>query len=275
MPPEEMLTGIGAGLAEAGEGAANYWAGIEPALDLSFGLPMMGRSPIGDVMAFQNLGPWSEETRRIFADNDCHFVGWHTYGPYPVLCSRVPVYGISDWKGVKVRISGYNAALLEAMDASTTYIPGAEIAEALTMGTIDVGTWSAECILDMGFGEVMDYLIMPPFMDHMGGVTFVNQEAWNALPEEYKEYVEEAERMAAWKSHRFYNKYMADDINLATGAGTPGPYGYDVIYFSDEDIAEMARLAEEVVWSDWAKTSPLCAKGIEIAKEWYGPVFRM
>jgi len=274
IPPDEMLTGIGAGLAEIGEGAANYWSGIEPALDLSFGLPMSGRAPIGDVWAFQNGSRWSELLREIFAENNCRYIGWHDYGSYPVLCSRVPVRTIDDWNGVKVRISGYNAALLESMGASTCYIPGAEIAEALTMGTIDVGTWTSECIKDMGFGEVMDYLIMPPFMEHAGGVIFVNEEAWAELPDEYQELIYQAERMSHLDAYKFWNKYMADNINLATGAGTEGPYGYDVIYMSDEDVAEMSRLAEEVVWAEWAKLSPRCAEAVEILKEWYS-TYRM
>jgi len=274
IPPDEMLTGIGAGLAEIGEGATTYWSGIEPALDLGFGLPMTGRAPVGDVWAFQNGSAWSEILREIFTENGCHYIGWHDFGSYPVLMSRVPIRTISDWEGVKVRISGYNAALLEAMGASTTYIPGGEMAEALTMGTIDVGTWTAEAIKDMGIGEVIDYLILPPFVEHAGGVVFVNAEAWAELPDEYQDLIHRAERMAHLDTYKFWNAYMADNINLATGAGTAGPYGYDVIYMSDEDVAEMARLSEEMVWNDWAKLSPRCAEAIEIVKEWYS-AYRM
>jgi TRAP-type mannitol/chloroaromatic compound transport system substrate-binding protein len=268
IPPEEMITGIGAGLAEIGEGAATYWSGMEKALDLSFGLPGSNRSPIGDAWAFQNGSKWSQIVSEIFAGHGCHYIGWHDYGPYPIFCSNKPIRSISDWKGVKVRVSGYSAKLLEAMGASTTYIPNAEIAQALTTGAIDVGTWTAEAIKDMGFGSVMDYLILPPFIDHGGGVLFANKKAWDALPEEYKKVVREAEIMAHLNSYKFWQKYMSDNINLAKGAGK-GPYGYEVIRLPDKDVAEMNRLAEEVVWSEWAKKSPRCAKAVELLKEWY------
>lgn len=266
IPPKEILTGIGQGLAEVGNGALDYGSGVEPALDLGFGLPM-AFFEFGDTTAFHMDSRWGEMLRGIFAENGCHFVGWQTYGTYPILCSRVPIYTIDDWKGVKVRISGYNGALLEAMGASTTYIPGGEIAEALTMGTIDVGSWGPECIKDMGFGEIMDYLIMPPYM-RMGGGIWVNQEAWDSLPDGYQEIIDAGSRRYNRESYEFGYAYMKDNVELATGAGTPGPYGYDVIYFSDEDIAEMTRLAKEAVWEDWAKLSPRCAEAIEILKDW-------
>ena len=60
IPPEEMITGVGAGLAEMGEGSGPYWAGMERVMDLSFGLPGTGRKPPGDVWAFQNGSKWSQ-----------------------------------------------------------------------------------------------------------------------------------------------------------------------------------------------------------------------
>jgi TRAP-type mannitol/chloroaromatic compound transport system substrate-binding protein len=269
IPPEEMLVGVGAGLAEMGEGAPPYWSGVERALDLNFGLPGTGRKPLGDAWAFQNASKWSMLVSDIFAKHGCHYIGWHDYGPYPIFCSRVPIRKLSDWKGVKVRVSGFSAKLLEAMGASTTYIPGAETAQALTTGTIDVATWTAEGIKDMGFGSVMDYLILPPFIDHCGGVLFANKKAWDSLPEAYKKVVKDSEIIAHLDAYKFWQKYMSDNINLAKGVGK-GPRGYEVIRFSDSDVAKMNKLAEEVVWSEWAKKSPDCAKGIEMVKEWYG-----
>jgi TRAP-type mannitol/chloroaromatic compound transport system substrate-binding protein len=268
IPPEEMLTGIGAGMAEMGEGAPTYWSGIERALDLSFGLPGTGRAPLGDVWAFQNGSRWSLMVREIFAKHGSEYLGWHDYGPYPIFCSRVPIRKLSDWKGVKVRVSGYSAKLLEALGASTTYIPGAEIAQALTTGAIDVATWTAEGIKDLGFGSVMDYLILPPFIDHGGGVLFANKKAWDALPEEYKQAVREAEIIAHLDAYKFWQKYMRDNINLAEGVGK-GPRGYEVIRLPSEDVAKMLKMAEDVVWTEWAKKSDTCAKAIELVKEWY------
>ena len=269
IPPDEMITGVGAGLAEMGEGAANYWAGMERVLDLSFGLPGTGRKPLGDVWAFQNGSRWSQMLSGVFARHGCEYIGWHDYGPYPIFCSRVPIRKLEDWKGVKVRVSGYSAKLLQAMGASTTYIPGAEIAQALTTGAIDVATWTAEGIKDMGFGSVMNYLILPPFMDHGGGVLFANQKAWDSLPEEYRRVVREAQVLAHLDAYKFWQAYMNDNINLAQGVGK-GPRGYEVIRMPEADIAKINKMAEEIVWTEWAKNSAECAKAIELVKEWYG-----
>lgn len=265
VPPDEILTGVGEGLCEIAEGPPSYWVGLDPAFDLCQGLPMTQRNPPGDAWAFQNGSEWSEIVREMFAEYGCHYVGWHTYGPYPILCSRVPVRSIEDWEGVKVRISGYSAELFEAMGASTTYIPGSEIYGALMLGTIDVGTWTAECVEDMHFGEVMDYLIMPPFLPNFGGVTIVNEEAWASLPDKYQEAIEKSERIAHLHAVEFWNDQMEKDLTTFAEK-----YGYEVIWLPEEDVEEMSRLALETVWTKWAQKSPRCAKGIELVKDWYG-----
>ncbi len=268
VPPDEMLTGIGAGLAEIGICTGAYWTGIDKVFDLSAGLPGTGRSPIGDWYTFQNKSKWSIMLSELIAKHGCTYLGWHEYGPYPVFCSRVPIRKLSDWKGVKVRVAGYSAKLLQALGASTTYFPGAEIAQALTTGAIDVGTWSAEGIKDMGFGSVMDYLILPPFSEHIGGVMIANAKAWAKLPEEYKQAILEADIIAHMNAYKFWRKTMDDNINKATGAGK-GPYGYEVIRLPDSDVDKINKIAEDVVWEQWGKESPNCEKALKILKEWY------
>ena len=59
-----------------------------------------------------------------------------------------------------------------------------------------------------------------------------------------------------------------ENINKATGVGK-GPYGYEVIRLPESEVAKMNKIAEEVVWEQWGKESPLCAKALEILKEWY------
>ena len=269
MPVGDMLHGIGEGLCEFGEGAASYWSGTEPALDLICGIPGTNRAPQGDAWAFQMWSPWSNVVNEIFAENGCHCLGWHTYGPYPMIYSNKPIYNLEDFQGVKIRTAGYGAKLFEALGASTTYIPGAEIYEALMLGTIDVATWSPEGIIDMKFGEVMEYWVLPAFIDHWGGSTIVNKEAWEALPYEYQELLEEVELRQGWLNSVWNRHYLIDAEKNATGAGTSGSWGYDVVYLSDEDVAELSRLAEEEIWPEFAKESPRCAEGIEAVKEWY------
>jgi len=268
MPSKEMLIGIGAGLAEIGEGSGAYWGGVEPALELSLGLPFTNRAPIGDTWAFQNASKWSALVSKIFEENGCHYVGWHDYGPLPLFYSNVPIRKLEDWKGVKVRVSGYKGKLLKELGAATVYIPGKEIAHALSVGTIDVATWTAEAMKDMGFGALIDYFIMPPLMDHAGGILFVNKKAWNKLPEEYKKVIKEAELQLHYDSYLFWRKVMSDNINLAKGVGK-GMYGYEVIRLPAKDVAEMKRISEDKIWNGWAKKSPRCAEALKLLKEWY------
>jgi len=268
MPTDEILTGVGVGLAEMGEGAASYWSGIEPVLALNYGLPGMGMDPVGDAYAFQNNSKWSLMLSEIYAKHGCEYLGWHAYGPYPIFCSNKPIRKVEDWKGIKIRVTGASADLLQAMGASTVYIPGAEIGQALVTHTIDVGSWTAECIMDLGFGSMMDYLILPAFTENCGGTTIVNKKAWEKLPYEYQKILKESELLFHLTMADHLKKMMNDNINLAEGVGK-GPRAYEVIYFSDEEIAKMNHLVRGVVWDGWAKKSPECAKAVDLLKEWY------
>ena len=120
----------------------------------------------------------------------------------------------------------------------------------------------------MGLGAVMDYLILPPFQEHIGGLLFANKKAWDALPDEYKKIVQEAEVVAHKSAVKFWDKYMEDNVKLATGVGK-GPYGYEVIRLPKKDVDATNKIAETTLWDKWAKNSPDCAKAIEIVKGWY------
>jgi TRAP-type mannitol/chloroaromatic compound transport system substrate-binding protein len=268
MPPEEMIRGVGQGLAEMGEGCANYWVGVDKLFDLSFGLPGTNRGPVGDVWAFQNGSEWSFMLSNLFAKHGLQYIGWHDYGPYPIFCSRVPVRKLADWKGKKVRAAGYVSEMLKALGATTVYFPAAELAQSLTTGVVDIACWSAEGIKDMGLGAVMDYLILPPFIEHIGGALFANQKAWDTLPDAYKQVIRDAEVIAHLHAVKFWDKYMEDNVKLATGVGK-GPFGYEVIRLPANDVAAMNKLAETTLLAQWAKNSPSCARGIEFVKDWY------
>jgi TRAP-type mannitol/chloroaromatic compound transport system substrate-binding protein len=268
MSGDQILTGVGSGLAELGEAPGHYWGGIDKVFELAGGLPGSGRGPIGDLYAFQTGSKWTILLSKKLAEHNTTLVGWHEYGPYPLFFSNKPVRRLTDWKGVKIRVSGYSAKLLQAFGASTTYIPGAEIAQALTTGAIDAGTWTAEGINDMGFGSVMDYLILPPFIEHVGGMLIANNDAWAKLPEKYKKVLKEAEIIRHLDGHKYWQKIMEKNIKQATGVGK-GPFAYEVIRLPQQDVEKINKMTQSVVWDEWAKESPACAEAIEYLKEWY------
>jgi TRAP-type mannitol/chloroaromatic compound transport system substrate-binding protein len=152
-PGDQLMTAVGEGLLEVGYGAASYWSGLDPALDLSFGLPMAQTGTFGDTWAFQMESRYSEMVRDILGENGVHYVGWFTFGEYPTIMSTVPIHTIEDYEGLKIRISGYCSGLFDAMGGATTWFPGSEIAQSISTGVVDVACWSPDGITTMGLAN--------------------------------------------------------------------------------------------------------------------------
>lgn len=264
---DEMLSGLGEGLTEMGNADPTYFSGIEPACDIWGGPPFSNLvSPTyGDTYALQTMSPLSELWRDLLGDDNIYLIGTHTFGPYPLMCSNVPIRSNADWAGVKVRSYGCYAMLYEELGAATTYIPGADQYEALMLGTIDMATWAFEAVEDMHWNEVMDYLILPAWCSEVG-VSLVNKDAWATLPADIQDIIELAERRYGAESIDWYNACY----DKVTSKAYADEWGYEVIILSDADVDEMRQLTYDKVWPDMAALSPLSAEAIEIIRDWYG-----
>lgn len=266
---EEMLSALGRGLTEMGNADPTYFSGIEPACDIWGGPPFgnLVTPTYGDTYALTTMSPLSELWRELCDENNIRLIGCHTFGPYPLMVSNVPIRSNADWEGTKVRSYGCYAMLFEELGAATVYIPGVDQYEALMLGTIDMATWAFEAVEDMNWKEVMDYLILgtpetPAWCSEVGA-TLVNKEAWETLPPDLQDLIELAERRYARESVEWYNACFQRVIDNAD------EWGYEVIWMSEADVEEMRQLTYDKVWPDMAKLSPLSAKAIELMKQWY------
>ena len=272
---EDILSGLGEGLTEMANMDPTYVSGIEPACDVWGGMPYANLvSPTyGDTYALVHMSELSELWRGLMDDNNIRLIGSHTFGPYPVICSNMPIRSNDDWAGVKVRSYGCYAKLFEELGASTVWIPGTEQYEALMLGTINVATWSFEAVEDMKWHEVMDYLIMgtredPAWCSEVGA-TVVNKDAWETLPSDLKDLIELAERRYARESIEWYNNDVERVIAMAD------EWGYEVIWLSEEDVEEQRQLSIDKVWPWVASQSPLAAEAVELSIEWYAQGFEL
>ncbi|GAH61166.1 unnamed protein product, partial [marine sediment metagenome] len=154
------------------------------------------------------------------------------------------------------------AQLLEAMGAATVYFPGEEMYEALILGTIDVATYGEEAVRDMKLGEIMKYLIRPPFMDHHGGVLLVNIDTWHTLPDDIQDIVTE-------ESVRYHYGNLEDYQKITLYNNTVGAeeWGYEIINWSSEEVEKMIAMILPAVWEPFSLQSPRCAEGIRLMEE--------
>jgi len=265
VPTEELLSATAEGVVEVCHAAGGYWKGVVPVANIEQGLPGQYRGTLDEWHELFYEHGLLEIFREAYAKAGVYYVGGHSYDAYPVVTSAVEIRHLSDYEGLKLRASGAPGDVFAALGASVTWLPGAELYMALKLGTLDVVTWSCEGLIGYKWYEVVGYVILPCMSDHSMSHFLVNQDAWDALPDEYKDIYEKAYHDIYIP--QLYDHYLAewDKIYQLEEA-----LGYEIITLPDEDVAEMQRIAMEVVWPAEAAKAPECKEALDIVKAYYG-----
>ena len=186
-PSKEHLDGLKAGLFEACQFCASYAPGKTPlqtVFELPFILPQDPQQMCQMMAALWELPVLKKELAR-----------WNAV---PFLPASITQYGlmgnkkiakVADFKGVRVRISGEMARVVEMFGAAPTMIPVSDLYEAMERGTLDMATlpWA------FSFGafkinEVSKYVTTNFNPGSQSCAYLANKKAWDALPDEFKKY---------------------------------------------------------------------------------------
>lgn len=107
---------------------------------------------------------------------------------------RKEIRSVADLKGLKFRIGGFAGQVLARLGAVPMQIAASDIYPALEKGAIDAAEWVGPYDDEkLGFFKIAKNYYYPGWWD--GGPQldlFVNQQAWNALPLEYRSMLEGA-----------------------------------------------------------------------------------
>jgi TRAP-type mannitol/chloroaromatic compound transport system substrate-binding protein len=107
---------------------------------------------------------------------------------------RNEVHSLEDFKGLKIRMAGLQAEVLNRLGATTVNLSGGEVMPALQAGVIDAAEWGGPWMdLAFGFYKVAKYCYGPGV--HEPGTAqslVVNLEAYEALPKDLQAIVRHA-----------------------------------------------------------------------------------
>jgi len=263
--PFETFDNVAAGVLEVGMKTPMWWAGKEPALNLLTSLP-------GSFTHAYQFDAWYWEhggielAREAYAKHGLYFVGPAIFGTPPigaeVVHSRVPIYSIDDYKGLKVRSSGPAAHWFEGLGASVVSLPGPEIYPALEKGIVDAAEWvSPNSNYALGLHEAAPYVIMPGLHTLlMASEVIVNMDEWNKLPDDLKAIMEVAlKELSMRKAQRFENLdlYYLDKMKEE---------GVEVIEWTPEEIARASEYSR-TLWEKFA-TDDLSRRILESQKNY-------
>lgn len=117
-------------------------------------------------------------------------------GAMNAVFSKKPIRTVADFKGVKIRASGLiTTSALRLLGASPLTMPVAELADAMSRGTVDAAHTAISYGFGVGLRDQSKYLniwgIQPTFLTSL----VVNLKAWNSLPPDLQRKVREVAKV--------------------------------------------------------------------------------
>jgi len=98
-----------------------------------------------------------------------------------------------DLKGLKMRIGGFAGQVLSKLGVVPQQIAGGDIYPALEKGTIDAAEWVGPYDQKLGFNKVAPNYYYPGWCEGGAALSlYINQKAYDALPDAYKQVIQSA-----------------------------------------------------------------------------------
>jgi TRAP-type mannitol/chloroaromatic compound transport system substrate-binding protein len=166
---------------------------------------------------------------------------------------------IDDYKGLKMRIPGLGGKVVAKAGGTVVLLPGGEIFTSLERGVIDATEWVGPLHdLRMGFYQAAKYYYYPGW--HEPGTYleyFFNKKAYESLPKDLQHVLN-----AACMENEQWTLTQFDAQNGAALQTLINKHKVEVIQFPDDVLAELRKMAVEVVQEEAAK-SPMAKKVAE------------
>ncbi|WLD58591.1 TRAP transporter substrate-binding protein [Salinispirillum sp. LH 10-3-1] len=249
VPPFEVFNAVSTGAVDAGWDWIGYWAGTVPLVNMYGSLPF---GPSAEVMA---SWMWSGDGAKYLQQ---------AYDPYnvKVLACFIspqetggfynkPINTIGDFDGLRMRISGLGARVLNQFGASTQLIPGGEIYLALERGRIDAAEFSVPSVDEStGLQEITQYYYFPGWHQSTSWFSLMmNKNVWNGLTATQQAQVETACRSTLQWSMA---QAVPDQINALNRM--QAATGIEVRRFSDDVLQELESGWQKVLAEEFENT---------------------
>jgi TRAP-type mannitol/chloroaromatic compound transport system substrate-binding protein len=265
VPPFEVFDAVERGTAEMGHGAPYYWVGKVPACQVFAGLPF--------GMTAQELNGW------LFYGGGIELwqEAYAPFGiiPYPVGNSGTQMGGwfnkeinsVVDLQGLKMRIAGLGGEVLRRAGGITQLMPGSEIFTALQTGTIDATEWIGP-FNDKAFGlaRAAKYYYYPGWHEPGSALEgLINQEAYEALPEDLQQIVITACKAATIDMLSEFTARNGESLEQILESGV------ELRAFPEDVLAELKRITA-IVLEELAGEDQMFNKAYSSFRDFYKQV---
>lgn len=198
--PFKILDAVMDGTADLLHGTAHYWVEREPALHWFIGIPFGLTAPeMAGWMRFGGGQALWEETyapMRVVpfwvGSSGVQSGGWF----------RREINSLADLSGVRMRIAGLGAQVMELLGVETMLLPPGDILKALEEGRVDAAEWIGPWN-DFAFGlhKAAPYCYQPGVMEPSASLeVLIRRDRLDALPADLRDLVTMVTRAAAFET---------------------------------------------------------------------------
>lgn len=250
----ETLDAVAAGILDGQICDSSYWAGKDPAFGL-IANPVGAWSDAAQMIDFVENGGGKEIMQELLGSYGLHFIGVSTPG-LEAFVSRVPLDGVDDLKGLKMRApEGPIANVFAAAGAAPVNLPSSEVYTSLDKGVVDAADYSVFSVNQaQGLNNVAKHPVYPGFHSLPLVEVSMNAAKWEALPDDIKKMLEETVKEFQQTQ---INGLKAADQKAVEEAKAEG--SITVHDWPEEERAKFRKLAV-AEWENVAKGSPMGQK---------------
>ncbi len=176
--------------------AAYYYVGKSPTWALGGVIPY-GLNQRG-MNAWLYYGGGMDLLNSFYNANGLHYLPAGNTGAQMGGWFRSEINSLADMEGLQMRIGGLAGQVMERIGVVPQQVAGGDIYPSLERGTIDAAEWVGPYDDEaLGFYQVAPYYYYPGWWEgNLALCTFVGNDAWEGLPENYKRLLETACRAA-------------------------------------------------------------------------------
>jgi TRAP-type C4-dicarboxylate transport system substrate-binding protein len=238
-----------------------YHASILPEGILEFGVPY-GVKDAKEAAQLLLDSDYPKIMRKAYAEkHGVYFLGITSTGAYNYI-TRFPIHKMEDLKGKKIRASGAYGRVAQAHGAIPVNLAPAEQYMALQRGTVDGTIYPAYAGITYKMFEVAKYHSWPPTYAVIGANFLTNMAAWNKLPKEYQDVLQEE----VTKMSRFTFENSGPALEKIAREEGKKQFGAEAIWISDAEFAKF-RQASLPLWDEWGGKSEYCSLLVKLAKD--------
>jgi TRAP-type transport system periplasmic protein len=258
LPAKNIFEGVISGVADIGNFAMSYQPGrfpVSEAIDQPIGFSSARSASLTLYDLIRKYKPKEFEQVKILTLFTC---------PPANIMTNKPVKSLEDLKGMELRVPGTAVDILKNLGGNPVAMPQSDVPEALQKGVVKGQISSMEVLKDFNYAAYTPYATIT----NLFVVTFavvMNQEKWNALPEDVKKVFNDMGReQAEWTG-----KYVDDHVREALDWSKEKYKNFQIFQLSASDKATITKGVKPIVDEYIKRVNAAGLPGNQIIKDAY------